>query len=636
MNFIADFHVHSKYSRATARQLDLENLYVSAQVKGISVIGTGDFTHPAWWAELCAKLVPAEEGLFALAPKLARACDAQVPPACRRPVRFMLVTEISNIYKKKGRTRKNHNLVFMPDRQTAGRFNRRLDGIGNVRSDGRPILGLDARNLLEIVLDTTPMGYLVPAHIWTPWFSLLGSKSGFDSVEQCFEDLSDHIFALETGLSSDPPMNRRVSGLDRFALISNSDAHSPAKLGREANRFDTDLSYTAIRKALEGADAGGFMGTIEFFPEEGKYHVDGHRKCNFRCLPSETRVLNNVCPVCGTPLVLGVLNRVEQVADRPPGVAPPADRPFCSLIPLQEVLAEVLQSGPTTKTVATAYHRLVERFGAEFDILGTVAREDLDRCGIALLGEAIDRMRSGRILFDPGYDGEFGRLRIFDAAEREALKGQRPLFAFAAGAPPPDRLPPKAAKAGPARAPLPNKRPAQTCSGPEERFPLNAEQQCAVDHAAGPLLIVAGPGTGKTRTITCRMAALMAGGRVPAANILAVTFTHKAAREMRGRLASMTPPGSAKPTVGTFHSLCLQWLQQREGRQLLKIVDDDGRAALMADAIRLARAEGDRSSVPVRRVLAFVARAKQLLLGPEDDLGGIAAAGDDVRAMARL
>jgi DNA helicase II / ATP-dependent DNA helicase PcrA len=455
MNFIADFHVHSKYSRATARRLDLENLYVSAQIKGIGVIGTGDFTHPAWWAELCAKLVPAEEGLFALAPEIARACDAQVPPACRRPVRFMLVTEISNIYKKEGRTRKNHNLVFMPDRQTAGRFNRRLDGIGNVRSDGRPILGLDARNLLEIVLDTTPMGYLVPAHIWTPWFSLLGSKSGFDSVEQCFEDLSDHIFALETGLSSDPPMNRRVSGLDRFALISNSDAHSPAKLGREANRFDTDLSYTAMRTALQGADGGGFLGTIEFFPEEGKYHVDGHRKCNFRCLPSETRSLNNVCPVCGTPLVLGVLNRVEQLADRPSGVAPPADRPFCSLIPLREVLAEVLQSGPTTKTVATAYHRLVARFGAEFDILGTVAREDLDRCGIALLGEAIDRMRSGRILFDPGYDGAFGRLRIFDAAEREALKGQRSLFALAAGAPQPDpcSLLPGRARAKPAPSP---------------------------------------------------------------------------------------------------------------------------------------------------------------------------------------
>jgi DNA helicase-2/ATP-dependent DNA helicase PcrA len=346
MKFIADFHIHSKYSRATAKNLDLESLYVAAQIKGITVIGTGDFTHPAWWQELQDKLVPAEEGLFQLRTDIARACDDQVPMTCRRPVRFMLVTEISNIYKKEGRTRKNHNLVFMPDAQSAEKFNRRLDALGNIQSDGRPILGLDARNLLEIVLETNDRGYLIPAHIWTPWFSLLGSKSGFDTVAQCFEDLTPHIFALETGLSSDPSMNWRVSKLDRYTLVSNSDAHSPSKLGREANRFDTELSYGAIHRAMESANPDQFLGTIEFFPEEGKYHVDGHRKCGFRCHPSRTQDLAGLCPVCGKPLTLGVLYRVEELADRAEGACSAKAAPFQNLIPLEDVLSETLQVGP--------------------------------------------------------------------------------------------------------------------------------------------------------------------------------------------------------------------------------------------------------------------------------------------------
>ncbi|MBT8339548.1 MAG: DNA helicase, partial [Desulfatitalea sp.] len=303
MEFFADLHIHSKYSRATSKDLDLEHLYIAAQIKGITVVGTGDFTHPAWWGEITEKLVPAEQGLFALAPEIARACDAQVPKACRRKVRFLLATEISNIYKKGDRTRKNHNLVFMPEMQTANRFRQTLDKLGNIRSDGRPILGLDARHLLEMVLQTSDQAFLVPAHIWTPWFSVLGSKSGFDSVADCFEDLSDHIFALETGLSSDPAMNWRVSALDRYTLISNSDAHSPSKLGREANLFDTELSFAAIREAMADPDADGLRGTIEFFPEEGKYHLDGHRKCGLRCSPEQTRALNNRCPICGKPLV---------------------------------------------------------------------------------------------------------------------------------------------------------------------------------------------------------------------------------------------------------------------------------------------------------------------------------------------
>lgn len=433
MDLIADLHVHSKYSRATARNLDLENIHIAAQIKGIDVVATGDFTHPAWWAEINEKLVPAEEGLFALAPAIARACDERVPPACRRPVRFMLVTEISNIYKKAERTRKNHNLVFMPDLQSAERLNRRLDAVGNIGADGRPILGLDARHLLEMVLETDQRGFLVPAHIWTPWFSLLGSKSGFDAVGDCFADLTPHIFALETGLSSDPPMNRRVSSLDRFTLISNSDAHSPAKLGREANRFATELSFAGLRAAMDKTDPAGFKGTIEFYPQEGKYHADGHRNCRFRCQPAETRALNNTCPVCGGPLVVGVLNRVEQLADRPEGAATAADQSFRSLIPLQEVLAEVLRCGPGTKTVSNAYWKLIGRYGSELAILETLDTARLSCSGVPLLAEAIERMRSGRVHFDPGFDGAYGAVRIFEAAEWKALSGQQSLFACAAG-----------------------------------------------------------------------------------------------------------------------------------------------------------------------------------------------------------
>jgi DNA helicase II / ATP-dependent DNA helicase PcrA len=267
MEFIADFHVHSRFSRATAKNLDLENLYIAAQLKGITVVGTGDFTHPGWFAEIREKLVPAESGLYKLKKDIAKHCDQQVPASCRGRVRFMLVSEISSIYKKNKKTRKNHNLVFIPNVKTVEKFNTRLDKIGNIHSDGRPILGLDAKNLLEILLDVSETSFLIPAHIWTPWFSLFGSKSGFDSIEECFEDLTPHIFAVETGLSSDPAMNWRISELDGLTLISNSDAHSPLKLGRESNLFDTHLSFSAIKNAMETGDPRRFLGTIEFYPE---------------------------------------------------------------------------------------------------------------------------------------------------------------------------------------------------------------------------------------------------------------------------------------------------------------------------------------------------------------------------------
>ncbi|MBR9981088.1 MAG: UvrD-helicase domain-containing protein [Desulfatitalea sp.] len=636
MHILADFHVHSKYSRATARNLDLENLYIAAQIKGIDVVATGDFTHPAWWAEIKAKLVPAEEGLFALTPEIARACDEKVPPSCHRPVRFILVTEISNIYKKEGRTRKNHNLIFMPDLPSAERLNWRLDAIGNVRSDGRPILGLDARNLLEILLETDSRGFLVPAHIWTPWFSLLGSKSGFDSVVDCFEDLTPHIFALETGLSSDPPMNRRVSGLDRFALISNSDAHSPAKLGREANRFDTEMGFSSLRAALEGTAPNGFLGTIEFFPQEGKYHLDGHRNCQFSCPPSETRALNNTCPVCGGPLVVGVLNRIAQLADRPEESELPADRPFCSLIPLEVLLAEVLQCGANTKTVGNAYWKLLLRHGSELEILQSVDPEALASSGVPLLWEAIDRMRRGQVRFEPGFDGAYGQVAIFNAAERKRLLGQQSLFAGPYCEPAYQPRPCVPIPSAPKEAPVPIALRPVAVPERQGRFILNAQQQQAVDYPGGPLLIMAGPGTGKTRTITCRMTALMADGRVPAAHILAVTFTLKAAREMETRLAAMLPVGAPQPTVGTFHALCCQWLRQRADEPPTTIIDDAGRVQVMEDARRLAKADGHSVSLSVKRALDSISRAKQLLLGPDEDPSRFAVFGDQGAAIALL
>lgn len=319
MKFIADLHIHSKYSRATAKNSDIENIYKAAQIKGIQLVGTGDFTHPDWFLEIQEKLEPADNGLFKLKKEIEDTIKDDIPGPCRDDVRFILVTEISNIYKKEGRTRKNHNLVFMPGIEEAAEFRRRLDKIGNINSDGRPILGLDARDLLEISLEVADKSFLVPAHIWTPWFSVLGSKSGFDSIEECFGDLSSHIFALETGLSSDPAMNWRVSSLDKYALISNSDAHSPMKLGREANLFDTDLDYYSVLNALKENNNKTFTGTIEFYPEEGKYHYDGHRKCNICFKPEETKKYNGVCPVCEKPLTIGVLNRVYELSDREEG-----------------------------------------------------------------------------------------------------------------------------------------------------------------------------------------------------------------------------------------------------------------------------------------------------------------------------
>jgi DNA helicase II / ATP-dependent DNA helicase PcrA len=428
MKFISDFHIHSHYSRATAKNLNLENLHIAAQLKGIAVVSAGDFTHPEWLTELKKKLVYDKNGLLRLKPEIAKECDKQVPSSCRSRVSFMLVTEISNIYNKNGKTRKNHNLLFVPDFDAAARLGVKLSAIGNVKSDGRPILGLNARNLLEILLETTERGFFVPAHIWTPWFSLLGSKSGFDSVRECFEDLTSFIYAVETGLSSDPPMNWRISELENLTLISNSDAHSPANLGREANIFDTDLNYDSIIDAMKSGNPDHFLGTLEFYPEEGKYHYDGHRKCEISFHPEQTLSHNDICPVCQKPLTLGVLYRVNALSDRPEGNTPAKSHPYDHIIPLTDILSEIFRVGPRTKKVLQKYHSVIEKLGPELNVLNALPLEKIEEAGIPLLKESIGRMREKKIKISPGYDGEFGRVRIFEKDERELLMSKKPLF----------------------------------------------------------------------------------------------------------------------------------------------------------------------------------------------------------------
>ena len=403
MLFYADLHIHSKYSRATSKSCNLEELALWAEKKGLGLISTGDFTHPAWFSEIREKLLPLGDGTFKLK-------DSQ------SPVKFILSVEISTIYKKWDKTRKVHHVIFAPDMECAENFRQKLGAIGNIVSDGRPILGLDSRDLLEVALESGEGMELIPAHIWTPWFSVLGSKSGFDSIEECYGDLSGHIFAVETGLSSDPEMNWKVSKLDKYRLVSNSDAHSPSKLAREATVFDTNMDYYGIMNAIK--TGSGYVGTVEFFPEEGKYHEDGHRKCNVCLTPEESKKLNNICPVCGKPLTIGVLNRVCELADRPfnSEYKPSTAGKVFSLVPLAEILSEIMQVGTASKSVTLEYDKLIHKFGSELSILQEVPVDEISKAS-PLLGEGILRLREGKVLKQAGYDGEYGVIRLFEKDE---------------------------------------------------------------------------------------------------------------------------------------------------------------------------------------------------------------------------
>jgi len=423
MRFIADLHIHSKYSRATSKDMSPEAIWKWAQIKGIGVVGTGDFTHPGWLKELSEKIEPSRNGLL----KLKKEYEPNgVPESCKAEVSFVLSAEISCIYRKNDRTRKVHSLILVPDFSDAARINLALSRIGNLKADGRPILGLDALELLKIVMDLCPSAVFIPAHAWTPHFSVFGAASGFDSLEECFGDYTPFINAIETGLSSDPAMNWRLSALDNITLISNSDAHSPSKMGREANIFDAEKSFRAIANSIRTRE--GFLGTIEFFPEEGKYHYDGHRACAISLSPEETIRQDYLCPKCGKRVTVGVLHRVEKLADRPQGYNPGKVLPYYSLIPLAEVIAETLGVGVASKKVDMEYHRVIQVLGNEFTILMDTPIHGIERASSSLIGEAVSRVRSGRIHVAPGYDGEYGKIKIFDTAERKEVRGQATLF----------------------------------------------------------------------------------------------------------------------------------------------------------------------------------------------------------------
>ncbi len=406
MRFIADFHIHSKYSRATSKEMNVVSLYKWGQIKGINVLATGDFTHPRYFDE------------FKLKKSIAKKVDLEVPKSCKNKLRYIFSAEISCIYKKNDRVRKMHCLVLAPNFKAVAKINAALHEIGNIKSDGRPILGLDAKELLKIVLEADENCIFIPAHVWTPWFSVFGSKSGFDTLEEAFDELTPYIYALETGLSSDPLMNWRIAKNDGLALVSNSDAHSPRKIGREANVFNTELSYDAILKALKNNSLKEFEYTIEFFPEEGKYHLDGHRTCNMRMEPEETIKHNFLCPKCNKKVTVGVLHRVNELATRKMGYKPKGARPFKSIIPLAKVISEVEQVGPTSKKVETIYHSLINHLGNEFKILLDTPITDIKEQA-PMVAEAIKRMRSNKVHLAGGYDGEFGTIKIFSEKEKQ-------------------------------------------------------------------------------------------------------------------------------------------------------------------------------------------------------------------------
>jgi ATP-dependent DNA helicase UvrD/PcrA len=614
--FHADLHIHSRFSRACSKTCDIPSLAWWALRKGITVVGTGDFTHPAWARELRDNLVPAEPGLLRLRPDLEAQLRRSAPASCGQPVRFMLSSEISTIYRGGERTRKVHHLLYAPDFEAADRITAALATIGNLASDGRPILGLDSRHLLEITLNGGPGCFLVPAHIWTPWFAVLGSKSGFDVVSDCYADLAGHVFAVETGLSSDPPMNWMCSSLDGYRLVSNSDAHSPPMVGREATTLDTELDYFAIENAFR--TGAGLAGTINFFPEGGRYHLDGHRKCGIRFEPSQTREHGGICPGCGRPLTVGVLHRVTGLADRPDGYRPDGAAGSTNLVALPEIVGEIFAAGAKSKKVDAEVGRLVAALGPELAILRETPIDEVSRAGGSPLGEAVARLRRGEVIKDPGYDGEYGSIRLFRDRELEAAGAlfDRPAPPLRSGPDSAQRIPARtppapalAARASSAHAAGGRGEPVGVGEGMasvgKERGGRNGldPEQAAAAVAGGPLMIIAGPGTGKTRTLTHRIAHRGAAG------CLAITFTRRAAEEMRQRLAALMP--APPPTVTTFHGLGLMILREQHARAGLSadfgVADDQARQAVAVELTGSKRAaqallrDADRD--PARRDL---------------------------------
>jgi DNA helicase II / ATP-dependent DNA helicase PcrA len=595
MKFIGDFHIHSHFSLATSKELHPDFLNYWAGMKGIKVIGSGDFTHPGWLQELKEQLEPAEEGLF----KLKKENTKKLYPPVEEDARFILTAEISNIYRKKGAVRKVHNLVFAPSFTIAERIQNRLSALGfNITSDGRPIIGMDSRDLLELCLEASKEIFFVPAHIWTPWFSVLGSKSGFDSVNDCFEDLSEYITAVEMGLSTDPPMNWMCSFLDKYTLIANSDAHSPEKLGRNANIFDTDLSYNDIINAMKSGTRENFLGTINFFPQEGKYHYDGHRKCGIRWSPLDTLQHDEICPVCGKKITVGVMNRIAQLADRN-NILDRQDRyPFYSLIPLKELLSEIEGVSPDSGKVDQHYKQLVHKSGSEFNLLLHSDIDHVKTIGGELLCEAVRRMRNREVYIQEGFDGEFGIVKVFKDGETRSLFRSSSLFEesesryFTVNNPRPlvsfdleafHKL--KQLKPETITAETNSLNPEILTN--EKLTGLNNEQVEATGHFSGPAIILAGPGTGKTKVLTSRIADLIQKRNINPGSILAITFTNKAAGEMKERLSIMLDKQILNDfRIFTFHAFGLsvikEYLANSGKTDCITVIDEDDKEQILS------------------------------------------------------
>ena len=598
MKFIGDFHIHSHFSLATSKELRPDFLDYWAGLKGIKVIGTGDFTHPGWLKELKEQLEPAEEGLF----KLKKEYKKKISPPSGEDARFMLTAEISNIYKKNGKVRKVHNILFAPAFSIAERIQNKLVNHGfNIASDGRPIIGLDSRNLLELCLDCSEETYFVPAHIWTPWFSVLGSKSGFDSVNECFEDLSSHITAIEMGLSTDPPMNWMCSFLDKYTLIANSDAHSPEKLGRNANIFETDLSYKDIINSIKSGDNDSFLGSIDFFPQEGKYHFDGHRKCNIRWSPLDTLQHDETCPVCGKKITVGVMNRIAQLADRDNVLDRKNRHPYFSLIPLKEILSELENAPPDSNKVDHRYKQLVYKAGSEFNLLLYYDVEYVRTIGGELLSEAVRRMRNREVYIQEGFDGEYGNVKVFKTGETKKFISSESFSLF--------KDPGSTYRS--VRNPLPlvsfdlkafrelkQQKPELKLKedkslnlewpSPGKADSLDDEQKKAVQHYNGPALILAGPGTGKTKVLTTRIAWLIQKLNINPDTILAITFTNKASREMKERLSLILDRQTLRHLrIYTFHafglSIIKEYLRHSNITVPFSVIDEEDKKHILSE-----------------------------------------------------
>lgn len=604
--FIGDLHIHSHYSRATSKQLAPEYLDLWARIKGVRVVGTGDFTHPGWISEMTEKFEPAEPGLFRLKSSLRIPHAIDNHERAFAETRFVLSVEISNIYKKDGRVRKVHNVVVAPSLDAALAIRNRLERMGfNLKADGRPILGMDSRDLLELCLDCAPDVLFIPAHIWTPWFSVLGSKSGFDTVDECFGDLASHISAVETGLSSDPPLNWMCSFLDKYTLLANSDAHSPDKLGRNANIFSCELSYNGMLNAIKSGHPELFRGTIDMYPQEGKYHYDGHRKCGVCFDPVQTIENKGVCPECGKPLTIGVTNRIAELADRDNIEDRPNRLPFHYVIPLRELIAEAHQTGQTSKKVSLTYDKMIATLGPELEILLKTPLETIRRQGGELMAEAVERMRQGKVFIEEGYDGEYGVIKVFSPGELSHYKSNNTLFGNITGQEPLPRQLLNFDVARYRRLASDSQRQGQSRSESGVSG-LNKEQLAAVQHGKGPALILAGPGTGKTHVVISRIAYLLDKQIASPNSILALTFTNKAAREMQERLVRMHGAEIASQlSVTTFHALGWKLLSERHsGNSPLLIIDEDDKALIASHLFGLPLREA-------RRVLTSFSLCKQ-------------------------